>query len=144
LAKAASRCSTVATLKPPGLSLRAALSASAPNPTSCQNHTAETPNRLPTSPSRDAGTCACPGSPGYTGTKMATAIPKEVLDSKIRPQIPVARLGKPDEVAGLIIYLCSEEAAFVTGANIPSTAASICSEHVAAEVWPVDVLSVTS
>ena len=27
-------------------------------------------------------------------------------------------LGKPDEVAGLIIYLCSEEAAFVTGANI--------------------------
>ena len=41
-----------------------------------------------------------------------------VLDSKILPQIPVARLGKPEEVAGLIIYLCSEEAAFVTGANI--------------------------
>jgi len=57
-------------------------------------------------------------SPGYIGTKMVTAIPKEILDSKILPQIPVARLGKPDEVAGLIIYLCSEEAAFVTGANI--------------------------
>jgi acetoacetyl-CoA reductase len=57
-------------------------------------------------------------SPGYIGTKMVTAIPKEVLDSKILPQIPVARLGKPDEVAGLIIYLCSEEAAYVTGANI--------------------------
>ncbi|HJU29888.1 MAG TPA: acetoacetyl-CoA reductase [Hyphomicrobiaceae bacterium] len=57
-------------------------------------------------------------SPGYIGTKMVTAIPKEVLDSKILPQIPVARLGKPAEVAGLIIYLCSEEAAFVTGANI--------------------------
>ena len=57
-------------------------------------------------------------SPGYIGTKMVTAIPKEVLDSKILPQIPVARLGKPEEVAGLIIYLCSEEAAFVTGANI--------------------------
>ena len=57
-------------------------------------------------------------SPGYIGTKMVTAIPKEILDSKILPQIPVNRLGKPDEVAGLIIYLCSEEAAFVTGANI--------------------------
>ena len=57
-------------------------------------------------------------SPGYIGTKMVTAIPKEVLDSKILPQIPVARLGKPEEVAGLIIYLCSEEAAYVTGANI--------------------------
>jgi len=57
-------------------------------------------------------------SPGYIGTKMVTAIPKEILDGKIIPQIPVGRLGKPEEVAGLIIYLCSEEAAFVTGANI--------------------------
>ena len=57
-------------------------------------------------------------SPGYIGTKMVTAIPKEVLDSKILPHIPVGRLGKPEEVAGLIIYLASDEAAFVTGANI--------------------------
>ena len=57
-------------------------------------------------------------SPGYIGTKMVMAIPREVLDSKILPQIPLGRLGKPEEVAGLIIYLASEEAAFVTGANI--------------------------
>src|SRR6267378_72655 len=57
-------------------------------------------------------------SPGYIGTKMVTAIPKEILDSKILPQIPIGRLGTPEEVAGLIIYLCSEEAAFVNGANI--------------------------
>ncbi|HKW36762.1 MAG TPA: acetoacetyl-CoA reductase [Burkholderiales bacterium] len=57
-------------------------------------------------------------SPGYIGTKMVTAIPKEILDSKILPQIPLGRLGRPEEVAGLIIYLCSEEAAFVNGANI--------------------------
>jgi acetoacetyl-CoA reductase len=57
-------------------------------------------------------------SPGYIGTKMVTAIPKDVLDTKILPHIPVGRLGKPEEVAGLIIYLASEEAAFVTGANI--------------------------
>jgi len=57
-------------------------------------------------------------SPGYIGTKMVTAIPKDILETKILPQIPVGRLGKPEEVAGLIIYLASEEAAFVTGANI--------------------------
>jgi acetoacetyl-CoA reductase len=57
-------------------------------------------------------------SPGYIGTKMVTAIAKDVLDTKIIPQIPMGRLGKPEEVAGLVAYLASEEAAFLTGANI--------------------------
>jgi acetoacetyl-CoA reductase len=57
-------------------------------------------------------------SPGYIGTKMVTAIPENILTEKILPQLPVGRLGKPEEVAGLIIYLASDEAAFVTGANI--------------------------
>ena len=57
-------------------------------------------------------------SPGYIGTQMVMAIPKDVLDSKIVPQIPMGRLGKPEEVAGLVAYLASDEAAFLTGANI--------------------------
>jgi acetoacetyl-CoA reductase len=57
-------------------------------------------------------------SPGYIGTKMVMAIPKEVLDSKILPQIPMGRLGKPEEIGALIVYLCSEDASFITGSNI--------------------------
>ena len=57
-------------------------------------------------------------SPGYIGTAMVTAIPEEVLNTKIIPQIPLGRLGKPEEVAGLCAYLASDEAAFITGANI--------------------------
>jgi acetoacetyl-CoA reductase len=58
-------------------------------------------------------------SPGYLATKMVTAIPQDILDTKILPQIPMGRLGNPNEVASLVLFLCSEEAGFVTGANIP-------------------------
>jgi acetoacetyl-CoA reductase len=57
-------------------------------------------------------------SPGYLATKMVTAIPREILDTKILPQIPAGRLGKPEEVASLVVYLCSDDAGFVTGSNI--------------------------
>ncbi|RZF24890.1 acetoacetyl-CoA reductase [Paraburkholderia sp. UYCP14C] len=57
-------------------------------------------------------------SPGYLATKMVTAIPQEILDTKILPHVPVGRLGKPEEVAALVLYLCSDDAGFVTGANV--------------------------
>jgi len=40
------------------------------------------------------------------------------IPAKILPQIPLGRLGEPEEIADLIIYLCSDGAAFVTDANI--------------------------
>jgi acetoacetyl-CoA reductase len=40
------------------------------------------------------------------------------MDTKIIPQIPVGRLGTPEEVAALVAYLCTDEAGFMTGANL--------------------------
>jgi acetoacetyl-CoA reductase len=47
---------------------------------------------------------------------MVAAVPKEVLDTKIIPQIPVGRLGEPEEIARTVVFLAADEAGFVTGA----------------------------
>jgi acetoacetyl-CoA reductase len=57
-------------------------------------------------------------SPGYLRTRMVDAVPREVMNDKILPQIPMGRLGEPAEIAGLVAYLVSEEAGFMTGANL--------------------------
>ncbi len=56
-------------------------------------------------------------SPGYIATEMVMAVPEDIRN-KIIAGIPVGRLGKPDEIASMVNYLASDEAGFITGANI--------------------------
>ena len=56
-------------------------------------------------------------SPGYIATAMVMAVPEEIRN-QIIAQIPVNRLGKPEEIGGLVTYLASDGAGFITGSNI--------------------------
>lgn len=56
-------------------------------------------------------------SPGYIGTDMVMAVPEDVRN-KIIAGIPVGRLGRPEEVAYVVEFLASDEAAFITGADL--------------------------
>lgn len=56
--------------------------------------------------------------PGYIGTEMVQAIDPDVLAKRILPQIPVGRLGLPEEVAQLVAYLASDHGAFITGSTL--------------------------
>lgn len=56
--------------------------------------------------------------PGYIATEMVMAVPKEVLDKSILPQIPTARLGQPEEVARCVVFLASDDAGFITGSTL--------------------------
>jgi acetoacetyl-CoA reductase len=56
-------------------------------------------------------------SPGYVETDMVMAIRKEVRD-QIVASIPMGRLARPSEIAAVVAFLASEEAGYITGANI--------------------------
>jgi acetoacetyl-CoA reductase len=56
--------------------------------------------------------------PGYIGTEMVKAIPQEVLEKSILPQIPVRRLGEPSEIARCVRFLAADDAGFITGSTI--------------------------
>jgi acetoacetyl-CoA reductase len=57
-------------------------------------------------------------SPGYIESPMVNAVPEEVRE-QIIAQIPRARLGRPADIARVVVFLAAEEADFITGANIP-------------------------
>jgi acetoacetyl-CoA reductase len=56
--------------------------------------------------------------PGYIATEMVKAIDEKVLAERILPQIPVGRLGEPEEIARIVAFLASDEAGFITGSTI--------------------------
>jgi acetoacetyl-CoA reductase len=55
--------------------------------------------------------------PGYIGTEMVRAIAPEVLEKRIIPQIPVGRLGEPEEIARIVAFLAADESGFITGST---------------------------
>ncbi|MBS9478262.1 acetoacetyl-CoA reductase [Ancylobacter radicis] len=56
--------------------------------------------------------------PGYIGTEMVRAIPQDVLDKQILPQVPLGRLGEPEEIARCVLFLVADDAGFITGATL--------------------------
>jgi acetoacetyl-CoA reductase len=56
--------------------------------------------------------------PGYIGTEMVLAVPEKVLNERIIPQIPVGRLGEPEEIARIVVFLAADDAGFITGSTI--------------------------
>ena len=56
-------------------------------------------------------------SPGYIATQMVMAIAEEVRN-KIVATVPVGRLGKPEEIGAVVAFLASDDAGYITGANI--------------------------
>src|SRR5215470_2346042 len=57
-------------------------------------------------------------APGYINTEMVQAVPKDVLEKNIIPQIPVGRLGEPEEIARIVVFLASDDAGLITGSTI--------------------------
>ena len=56
--------------------------------------------------------------PGYINTEMVQAVPKDVLEKNILPQIPIGRLGEPEEIARCVVFLASDDAGFITGSTL--------------------------
>src|SRR5262252_8479638 len=56
--------------------------------------------------------------PGYIATDMVKAMPQEVLQKNILPQIPIGRLGEPEEIARCVVFLASDEAGLFTGSTL--------------------------
>jgi acetoacetyl-CoA reductase len=55
--------------------------------------------------------------PGYIGTEMVRAVPEKVLES-IVAQIPVGRIGEPEEIARCVVFLAADESGFITGSTL--------------------------
>jgi len=56
--------------------------------------------------------------PGYINTEMVQAVPKDVLEKSVISQIPMSRLGEPEEIARAVVFLAADESAFITGSTM--------------------------
>jgi acetoacetyl-CoA reductase len=63
--------------------------------------------------------------PGYIATEMVKTVPKEVLEKNILPQIPLGRLGEPDEVARCVVFLASDDAGLITGSTLTANGGQV-------------------
>jgi acetoacetyl-CoA reductase len=61
--------------------------------------------------------------PGYIGTEMVLAIDEKVLNERIIPQIPVGRLGEPEEIARCVVFLADDNAGFISGSTLSANGA---------------------
>ena len=67
--------------------------------------------------SNATGSCGCT-VPEYPKEAIAPGKEAEIFD-KLSQSQPIGRMGKPDEVAALALFLCSDEAGFITGSDYP-------------------------
>ncbi len=56
--------------------------------------------------------------PGYIATEMVKAMSQEVLETKVLPQIPIGRLGEPEEIARCVVFLAADDAGLITGSTL--------------------------
>jgi acetoacetyl-CoA reductase len=66
-------------------------------------------------------------APGYIATEMVRAIDEKVLNERIIPQIPVGRLGEPEEIARVAVFLASDDSGFITGSTVSANGAQFFS-----------------
>src|SRR5215210_9524764 len=63
--------------------------------------------------------------PGYIATEMVKAVPQDVLEKNILPQIPVGRLGEPEEIARCVVFLASDDAGLITGSTLSANGGQV-------------------
>jgi acetoacetyl-CoA reductase len=63
--------------------------------------------------------------PGYINTEMVQAVPRDVLEKSVIPQIPVGRLGEPEDIARAVVFLASDDAGFITGSTLTANGGQI-------------------
>jgi acetoacetyl-CoA reductase len=63
--------------------------------------------------------------PGYINTDMVKAMPQDVLEKSVLPQIPIGRLGEPEEVARCVVFLAADEAGLITGSTLTANGGQV-------------------